>query len=98
MDLPAGTEQRVPNLPDIDDPGSYRVTSDGIYFTTPDSSGSNDSSLQFFSFATRKTQVVTRLGNMIGAQGISVSKDGRTVLYSQQDHVNMNIMLVENFH
>jgi Tol biopolymer transport system component/DNA-binding winged helix-turn-helix (wHTH) protein len=98
MDLPAGKEQRVPSVPNVDDPGSYRVTSDGIYFTTPDSSGSNDSSLRFYSFATGKTQVVTRLGNMIGAQGISISRNGRTILYSQQDHVNMNIMLVENFH
>ena len=61
MDLPVGQERRVPDVPDVDDPGGYQVTRDGIYFTTPDSSGSDDSSLRYFSFATGKTRVVTRL-------------------------------------
>ena len=41
---------------------------------------------------------VAALGNMMFTEGISVSKDRLTILYSQQDHFEINIMLVENFH
>ena len=93
-----GKEQRVPDIPDINDSESYQATNDGIYFKAPDSSTSvSHSSLRYFSLATRRTQTVTSLGNIIWTQGISVSRDGRTILYSQQDHPSVNIMLVENF-
>jgi Tol biopolymer transport system component len=97
-DLQSGDEHRVVEVPDIPDYMSYQITNEGIYFTIPDSSGSDvHSSLRHFSFLTRTIRTVTPLGNMMGTHGISVSRDGRTILYSQQDHLNMNIMLVENF-
>jgi Tol biopolymer transport system component len=97
--LRSGEEHRVSEVPDIPDYNSYQITNDGIYFTIPDSSGSDvHSSLRYFSFVTRKMRTVTPLGNMMWTHGISISKDGRTILYSQQDHLNQNIMLVENFH
>ena len=55
-------------------------------------------SLSFFSFATGQTRTVEKLGNMMRTAGISVSKDGRTILYAQQDNISLNLMLVDNFH
>ena len=99
MSLPSGNDYRVSSAPDIPDSMSYQLTNEGIYFAVRDSSGSDmHSSLRYFSFANGKTRTVTPLGNMTWTQGISVSKNGRTVLYAQQDHLDMNIMLVENFH
>jgi Tol biopolymer transport system component/DNA-binding winged helix-turn-helix (wHTH) protein len=94
-----GDEHRVAEVTDIPDSMSFQIMNDGIYFTIPDSSGSDiHSSLRYFSFVTRKMRTVTPLGNMMWTHGISISRDGRTILYSQQDHLNQNIMLVENFH
>ena len=97
-DLPDGDEHRVPGIPDIPDLMSVQVTNDGIYFNVPDSTGSlQHMSLQYFTFRPGKTRRVTSLGNMMLTEGVSVSKDGRTIIYSQQDHITLNIMLVENF-
>ena len=97
--LPSGEDRRVPYVPEIPDLMSCQVTDDGVYFTVPDKSGSiAHSSLRYFNFKTKKTQDVASLGNEMFAMGISVSTDGRTILYSQQDHITLNIMLVENFH
>ena len=101
-DLRSDEEHRVVEVPDIPDYMSYQITNDGLYFTIPEASGSHAHSphsvLRYFSFATRKIRTVTTLGSMMETHGIAVSRDGRTILYSQQDHISMNIMLVENFH
>ena len=97
--MPDGDEHQVPDAPDIPEYVSLQVTNDGIYFTMPDSSGSGvHSSLQYFSFVTKKTRTVTILGNLVWTEGLSISRDGRTILFAQQDHLNENIMLVDNFH
>ena len=97
--LPDGDEHRVPGIPEIPHQMGAQITNDGIYFDVPDSAGSlQHESLQYFSFATGESRTITKLGNMMMATGISVSKDGRTILYSQQDHITLNLMLVENFH
>lgn len=97
--LPEGGEHQVPNVSRISDLISYQVTEDGLYFAMPDADGSlQHSSLLFFNSKTRKMRTVAALGNMMFTEGISVSKDGLTILYSQQDHFEINIMLVENLH
>jgi len=99
INMPDGVEHRVADAPDIPEYMSCQITNDGMYFTMPDSSSSEmHSSLRYFSFVTRKIRTVTSLGNLTWTQGLSVSRDGRTILYAQQDHFNMNIMLVDNFH
>ena len=99
MNLQDGEERRIAELQDLSDYMGYQITDEGFYFAAPDASGSRvHSSLQYLSFMTKKIRTVAPLGNMTWANGISISKDGRTILYSQQDHINMNIMLVENFH
>jgi hypothetical protein len=99
INMPDGDEHRVADAPDIPEYMSCQITNDGMYFTMPDSSSSEmHSSLRYFSFVTRKIRTVTSLGNLARTQGLSISRDGRTILYAQQDHLNMNIMLVDNFH
>jgi hypothetical protein len=72
---------------------NYDVTRQGIYFIPqPDSSGRY--SIQFFKFATGKTQQL--VGKCV-MWGFSVSPDERWILYPQVDHEGSDLMLVENF-
>ncbi len=74
---------------------NYAVTRQGIYFMPePDSSGRY--SIQFFKFATGKTQQLALLGKRV-MWGFSVSADERWILYPQVDHEGSDLMMVENF-
>ena len=94
----AGGEER--QLPELLDAGYWRywaVLDDGIYFVSRAASGRP--ALKFFSFATRR---VTRLGvleraPLHGPPGLTVSPDGRRILYAQTDQSISDLMLVENF-
>jgi Tol biopolymer transport system component/DNA-binding winged helix-turn-helix (wHTH) protein len=74
----------------------WRVTEQGIYFATATSAGAL---LEFYSFANKLISEVARLSR--GAErylpGLSVSPDGRSLLYCQMDHSGSDIMMVENF-
>jgi len=68
---------------------------DGVYFVESPASGHT---IEFFSFASRRREVV--LSRPEGARflgAMDVSPDRRWLLYSQLDRVERNIMLVENF-
>jgi Tol biopolymer transport system component len=52
--------------------------------------------LRYFDFASRKVSDVFHLRKDF-AQGLSVSPDGRWLLYSQVDDENSDIMLVDHF-
>jgi Tol biopolymer transport system component len=74
--------------------GYWGLTQDGIYYYN-----ARTRAIEFFSFATRKvTKVATpeREPNLYNP-GLSVSPDGRWILYTQIDTVSSDIMLVENF-
>ncbi len=75
--------------------GYWDLTQDGIYFYN-----ASTHAIEFFSFATRKvTKVVTpEREPLFFNGGISVSPDGRWILYAQEDVAASHIMLVENFH
>jgi Tol biopolymer transport system component len=74
---------------------NFAVVNEGIYFLpSPDSAGS--SSIQFFSFATRKIKQIATIDRPV-AYGMSVSADRRWILYSQHDQLGSDLMLVENF-
>ena len=98
-DLPAGNEYRLAGMPAIfDDALTWEVKNDGIYFAAGDPfNAAQPLILQFFDFKTKKVRTVTTLGPL-GGFGIAIGRDGRTVLYSQEDQGGVNIMLVENFH
>jgi eukaryotic-like serine/threonine-protein kinase len=74
---------------------AFAIVKEGIYFIPrPDSAGRY--SMQFFDFATQKIRSISTIEGPIDAY-LSVSPDGRSILYSQLDHVGSDLMLVENF-
>jgi hypothetical protein len=61
--------------------------------------GSWPPTLEFFDFASRRA---TRLANLEREPtrfepGLAISPDGRTILYTQTDQADSDIVLVENF-
>jgi hypothetical protein len=52
--------------------------------------------IHFYEFATQKTREVFRADKDL-SDGMSISPDGRYMLYSQIDEVGADIMLVNNF-
>jgi Tol biopolymer transport system component len=74
----------------------FAIVREGIYFIPrPDAAGRY--SIQFFNFATKKIRSVTTIGRPAFLY-LSVSPDGRWLLYSQVDQQGSDLMLVENFH
>jgi hypothetical protein len=52
--------------------------------------------LRFYSFATGATTEIAVIDRQVGSV-ITVSPDGRSLLYSQSDEGHSDLMLVENF-
>jgi len=74
---------------------NFDVAQNGIYFMSqPDSSKRHY--IRFFSFATREIRDIAPIENP-GANYISVSPDGRSILYLKIDQEGSDLMLVENF-
>ena len=75
----------------------WAVGNDGIYFVSPQESDRPYISL--FSFTTRKVSRVAAVERdpLKGLPGLTVSPDGRSILYSQADKNISDIMMVENF-
>ena len=74
---------------------AFAVTREGIYFLT-ESAGASGASLQFFSFATgKKRAIATTSGGVF--QGLSVSSNAQSILYSQLDQRVADLMLIEGF-
>ncbi|MGA8232744.1 MAG: winged helix-turn-helix domain-containing protein [Candidatus Acidiferrales bacterium] len=92
LDRPGATPQEVSGMPKIFNEYQWALVHDGIYFTPQDS----PRSICFFDFATRKTREIFKADKDL-AEGMSVSPDGRYVLYSQIDESNADIMLINNF-
>ena len=76
---------------------SWAVTEQGIYFATAETP--NRPILEFFSFATHQVTPVATIDKPIQrrVRGLSVSPDRRWIIYTQIDHQNSDIMLMENF-
>jgi serine/threonine protein kinase len=83
---------------------AFSLVNEGIYFIPdpggihfiPDPGVARKSSIQFLSFATGKTKIVARISGL-PFEGLSVSPDGRFLLFSQLDQAASDLMLVENF-
>lgn len=73
---------------------NFAVRDDGIFFI-PRADAEGRSAIHFFSFASRKSRPVAAIASIV--PGISVSPDGRWLLYSQIDERRSDLMLVENF-
>jgi Tol biopolymer transport system component/serine/threonine protein kinase len=77
----------------------FEVTTEGIYFIDIGTRlwvGTVGNSLKFFSFAKGTTEKVADV-KLNPLNGLSVSPDGRYVLFSQIDPFVSDLMLVENF-
>jgi Tol biopolymer transport system component len=92
MPLGGGPETKV--VPDLHR-YNYAVTDKGIYFT-PDATRDRSASVQYLDFATGIATAIVKIQKPLDL-GITVSPDGRTLLYTQIDRAGRNLMLVENF-
>ena len=75
--------------------GYWVVVENGIYYLDMTSKPGID----FFDFATHRTTRTFDLENRpaSGAPGLAVSPDRKSILYTQLDTLNNDIILVENF-
>jgi Tol biopolymer transport system component len=71
----------------------FTVAASGVYFIGPTDYGR---SIRFLSFQTGKVATVAEIDQAVGT-GLSVSPDGRFLLYSQYQLAGSDLMLVENF-
>jgi Tol biopolymer transport system component/tRNA A-37 threonylcarbamoyl transferase component Bud32 len=92
MPADGGPETRV--IPDVYR-YNYAVTGKGIYFT-PNGTRDQTSSVQFLNFATGIATPIVKVPKPLDL-GLTVSPDGRTLLYTQIDSSGRDLMLVENF-
>jgi len=92
MPVSGGTENQV--LPSVAMRALFLVN-EGIYFI-PEPSTDGKPSIQFLSVATGKVKIVASM-SAPPAEGLSVSPDGRSLLFSQVDEEGSDLMLVENF-
>ncbi|MGC2527328.1 MAG: winged helix-turn-helix domain-containing protein [Candidatus Acidiferrum sp.] len=93
LDRSGATPQEVSGMPRVFNESQWTLVQDGIYFAPQDSRRS----ICFFDFATRHTREIFKADKDLG-DGMSVSPDGRYMLYSQVDEGDANIMIVNYFH
>jgi Tol biopolymer transport system component len=93
--VPVGGGEETEVLESLSEYRNMAILTDGIYFI-PTQSASKGSSIQFFSFATGKIKPIATIERSAGS-GLTVSPDGRWILYTQVDQQGSDLMLVENF-
>ena len=79
--------------PELEPPSFGPSLQAGIYFVPAEA----PRSLRYFDFATRQIRPIFEVDKDFGS-GLSVSPDGRWILYSQVGDVSSDIMLVDHFH
>ena len=87
-----GTESEVDGLQHMRDGVTWRLCPGGIYFV-PDEA---PRSVRYFEFASKRIRTIFEVDHDFSS-GLSVSPDGRWILYSQEGDVTGDIMLVNNF-
>ena len=95
LTLPAqpGTESEVDGLPRLVNSELWTVSAGGIYFVPVEA----PRSVRYFDFASKQIRPIFEVDKDFG-DGLSVSPDGRWIMYSQVADANSDIMLVEHFH
>jgi hypothetical protein len=75
----------------------WTIEKDGVYFIDTDTKPR--ATVKFWSFATRQTTTVAALAKSAWPNdpALAVSPDGGSLLFDQEDNINNDIMLVENF-
>ena len=74
---------------------AYAVGKHGIYFVALPSGGVRQH-LAFLNFATGQVKSLADVPRAVG-MGLTIASDEQILLYSQMDHVNSDLMLVEDF-
>jgi Tol biopolymer transport system component len=87
----AGDETQV--LESLADWSTFCVVAHGIYYI-PYAEGGTDGSIQFHAFTNGKSREIAAIKKPV-AVGLSVSPDGLTILYTQVDREDNDLMLVE---
>jgi Tol biopolymer transport system component/DNA-binding winged helix-turn-helix (wHTH) protein len=82
----------VQGMPIMHNAGMWTVVPGGIYFVPQ----AEPRSLHYYDFITRSTRRIFAIEKNFDG-GLSISPDGRYVLFSQIDEENSNIMLVDHF-
>lgn len=91
---PTGTESPVDGMPTLSFWVNWEIASGGVYFFPVD----DHMTLHYFDLSTRKARSLFKISGGGAFLGLSVSPDGRYVLYPELDDYRSDIMLVENFH
>jgi len=91
---PTGTESPVEGIPTLSFLVNWEIASGGVYFFPVD----DHMTLHYFDLSTRKVRPLFKVSGGGAFFGLSVSPDGRYVLYPELDDYRSDIMLVENFH
>ena len=91
-----GNEELVPELAIVNPFRSWALTRDGIYYVESEPKPV----LKVWQFGSRKTRTVTSLPKppQRAERGLSVSADGRLILYLQVDTIRSEIMLAQMPH
>lgn len=104
---PTGTESVLRGMPVGFDLKGWTVVPGGIYFVPANATRSTRpydfatkadaaKSVQYFDFATKHVRQVFETENAFN-DGLSVSADGRWILYTQEDGGSSDIMLIDHF-
>ena len=87
-----GTDSEVEGLPRLRSSALWTLSPGGIYLVPGDA----PRSVRYFDFATKQVRLVFEMNEDFG-NALSVSTDGRWILYSQVEAPNSDIMLVDHF-
>jgi Tol biopolymer transport system component len=91
--ITGGDEERV--LDSLTAPHNFVVTDSGIYFVSGDAADfPANLSIKFFDFSSRETMPIHHADRPWWL-GLTLSPDGRWILFSQSDHLGSDLMLVE---
>jgi len=93
MPLDGGEETYVLDQPEVDS-YSWALVRNGIYFLNQ--TNPLKPNIEFFEFATGKRILISSLDKS-GGFGLTVSPDGRSIVFDQGEFFESTIMLVKNF-
>jgi len=87
-----GAKAALEEIPTMENPWFWTIVPGGIYFVPADA----PKSLRYFDFHTKHVRLIFESDKRFW-YGLSVSPDGRSILYSKVDEENQDVMLVDQF-
>ena len=93
-------EQQVEGMPELRPNGDTWVpTASGIYFMADVKNQTDETEVRFFDFSSQKVRRVFTLGKFLPgwSGGVSISRDGKWLLYPQLDGGSSDLMMIENW-